>query len=453
MKTFFQILILLLTFSQLPALAEKKRIALVIGNSTYHNSPLTNPVNDARAMEQVLKEVGFSVTRVENANMKEMEQAVIDFGSSLNKDTIGLFYFSGHGTQHNGENFLLSTDDHRLVSESLLEYTAIRANYVLKMMQDSESDLNILILDACRNPPKFASTTKSFSREKGLANMNATKGILIAYATAPGEVAYDGKGKNSPYTASLVKRIREPLPIEQVLKNVGRDVQADTEEKQTPWVSTSFNGDFYFTLPTEIVAPPTVQQPVQQPQIMVQNPPPAQQTTAVPPVTQTTAPPPVENTAWLAGLLAWAEEFNLTPEQLPRDPKALQKLTRLNLGYEKKGQRKITHLPVEIGELRALQQIELYDNSLESIPKEIGQLQQLQKLDLSGNRLTNLPAEIGALHKLQKLNLYDNDLKKLPVEITHLDKLQEIDISINPNIEISNEQTAFFQRIKTIVKK
>ena len=135
---------------------------------------------------------------------------------------------------------------------------------------------------------------------------------------------------------------------------------------------------------------------------------------------------------------------------MPRESKALQQLTHLNLGHENSKQPKITRLPAEIGQLRALKQIDLYDNGLTTLPKEIGQLQQLQQLDLGGNRLTSLPAEIGALQQLQKLKLDDNQLQKLPVEITRLNNLQELNLSINPRLQTSNEQEIFIQKIKSI---
>ena len=440
------ILALTLILSQIPAYAqsplERQRIALVIGNSAYHNSPLTNPVNDARAMEQALKDVGFTVIRVENADTNEMYQAVKEFGLRLNENTVALFYFSGHGTQYEGENYLLSTDDDKLINEDQLKYVAVKANYILSVMEGSRSDMNIFLLDACRNPPKFAAKTKSFDREKGLANMNSSGDTLISYATAPGKVAYDGDGKNSPYTASLIKRIREPKTIVNVLQDVTKDVFQSTGAKQRPWYNASLTRDFYFTLPTPetTTLPPAPQITTPQPQIAAQVPPPAQQTTI----------PPAENPAWLAGLLAWADEFKLTPQQLPRESKALQQLTHLNLGHENSKQPKITRLPAEIGQLRALKQIDLYDNGLTTLPKEIGQLQQLQQLDLGGNRLTSLPAEIGALQQLQQLKLDDNQLQKLPVEIIRLNNLQELNLSINPRLQTSNEQEIFIQKIKSI---
>lgn len=432
------ILALTLILSQIPAYAqsplERQRIALVIGNSAYHNSPLTNPVNDARAMEQALKDVGFTVIRVENADTNEMYQAVKEFGLRLNENTVALFYFSGHGTQYEGENYLLSTDDDKLINEDQLEYAAVKANYILSVMEGSRSDMNIFLLDACRNPPKFAAKTKSLDWKKGLVGMGSSGDTFISYATAPGKVAYDGDGKNSPYTASLIKRIREPKPIVIMIQDVTNDVVQSTGAKQRPWYNASLTKNFYFTLP------PAPQITTPQPQIAAQVPPPAQQTTI----------PPAENPAWLAGLLAWADEFKLTPQQLPRESKALQQLTHLNLGHENSEQPKITRLPAEIGQLRALKQIDLYDNGLTTLPKEIGQLQQLQQLDLGGNRLTSLPAEIGALQQLQKLKLDDNQLQKLPVEIIRLNNLQELNLSINPRLQTSNEQEIFIQKIKSI---
>lgn len=196
------ILALTLILSQIPAYAqspsEKQRIALVIGNSAYHNSPLANPVNDARAMEQALKDVGFTVIRVENADTNEMYQAVKEFGLRLNENTVALFYFSGHGTQYEGENYLLSTDDDKLINEDQLEYAAVKANYILSVMEGSRSDMNIFLLDACCNPPKFAAKTKSFDREKGLANMNSSGDTLIPMPPHQAKLPTTGMVKTAP---------------------------------------------------------------------------------------------------------------------------------------------------------------------------------------------------------------------------------------------------------------
>ena len=236
------------------ALAEQQRLALVIGNAAYAEKALKNPLNDARAMKKALEEAGFTVTLLENADRQGMESAINTFGARLNADDIGLFYFSGHGMQQDGDNYLLPLDiSAQELQAKQLPYKAVNAGYVLNAMRrDGKDDtgLNIFILDACRDAPSAGS--KSMSR--GLAPMNArapgsSVGTLIAYAAAPGETAQDGSGNNSPYTASLIKQMKQPLPIEYVLKKVLGDVKKETGKQQEPWYSSSIEGDFYFTQP------------------------------------------------------------------------------------------------------------------------------------------------------------------------------------------------------------
>ena len=233
------------------AWAEPARVALVIGNAAYSRAALANPVNDARAMTAALEAAGFRVTTLENASQKAMKQAVQAFAASLDGDTVALFYYSGHGVQHNGANYLIPVDTlENVQNEAQLEYEALDSGYILNAMENSGSRLNLFILDACRNSP-FASATRG--GQHGLAYMNGSRGTLIAYATAPGTVAYDGQGAaNSPYTASLVKWMRQPLPIEQVLKNVLNEVRAATDGKQNPWYAASISSDFYFIAPSGV---------------------------------------------------------------------------------------------------------------------------------------------------------------------------------------------------------
>ena len=118
---------------------------------------------------------------------------------------------------------------------------------VLGSMENAEADLNIVVLDACRDNP-FPSNTRGMSR--GLAQTSAPRGTFVAYATAPGDVAEDGTGRNSPYTTALAEAIRTPgLKLEDVFKQVRREVALQTDGRQTPWENSSIFGDFYFTPP------------------------------------------------------------------------------------------------------------------------------------------------------------------------------------------------------------
>ena len=224
--------------------AEDSRYALVIGNSGYrYMGHLNNPTNDARDMAAALDGLGFKVTRLINASNREMERAVWRFGQQIENGGVGLFYYAGHGVQVNGRNYLLPVDA-RVESESDIRFESLDVGRVLGKMADAGNRLNIVILDACRDNP-FARSFRSV--ESGLARMNAPKGAIIAYATAPGMKAADGDGRNGVFTRYLLRHIRTPgIQVEEVLKRVRMDVMAETNEGQVPWESSSLTGYFYF---------------------------------------------------------------------------------------------------------------------------------------------------------------------------------------------------------------
>jgi len=226
-----------------PTGSSERRTALVIGNSNYASSPLKNPANDARDMAKTLEELGFDVIHRENAGKKAIREGIRDFEKKLRGGGVGLFYFAGHGMQVGGKNYLIPTDA-QIETEADVEDAAVEANWILGKMEDAGNEINIVILDACRNNP----VARSFrSASAGLAEMKAPKGAVIAYATSPGEVAADGYGKNGTYTKYLLKYLREPgLEIGQFFKKVGKDVADETGEKQMPWMDSKFYGDFYF---------------------------------------------------------------------------------------------------------------------------------------------------------------------------------------------------------------
>lgn len=228
------------------ATGEESRLALVIGNSNYKDSPLANPVNDAHAIAKTLQGLGFKVILRTNATQSQMRQAVREFGDHLHTHRgVGLFYFAGHGMQINNRNFLIpvGTDIRR---EYEVEDQSVDAGSVLSMMQSARARVNIVILDACRNNP-FA---RSFRNSTvGLAPMQAPAGTLLAYATAPGEVASDGTGENGLYTRHLLRIMHIPgLKIEDVFKNVRASVRQESGGRQTPWENTSLEGEFYFNI-------------------------------------------------------------------------------------------------------------------------------------------------------------------------------------------------------------
>lgn len=235
-----------------PNPAKAQRIALVIGNGDYKNAPLSNPVNDARAIVQALKESGFTVIVRENASQQALLSALREFGDKLRGGGVGLFYYAGHGMQIKGRNYLIPVGA-AIEREDEVAYAAVDAQAVLDKMEAAGNGTNIMILDACRNNP----FTRSFrSGNAGLATMDAPVGTLVAFSTSPGAVASDGAGQNGLYTQHLLTAMRQSgYKLEEVFKQVRTHVRRDSQGKQVPWEATSLEGDFYFTGGTALPTP------------------------------------------------------------------------------------------------------------------------------------------------------------------------------------------------------
>ena len=246
MRNRLAVLAVALAFVLAPsALTAEERIALIIGNANYASSPLKNPRNDAELMAGTLKAVGFKVTTLIDADQKAMKRAMIAFGRKLRVvgNSVGLFYYAGHGVQVEGENFLIPIGAD-IADETEVGVEGVSVNDFLRTMERAASRINIAIFDACRNNP-YARSFRSGTR--GLARVDAPTGTIIGYATAPGQVALDGKTGNSPYTAALAAAIATPgLTVEEVFKSARRKVLSQTRRKQTPWESSSLTGDFFF---------------------------------------------------------------------------------------------------------------------------------------------------------------------------------------------------------------
>jgi WD40 repeat protein len=229
---------------------DKKRLALVIGNSNYDGEAfLTNPVNDAEDLAKVLRKLGFEVVHQQNLNLEQMEKTIQQFGRQLrSRQGVGLFYFSGHGVQHNGENYLIPIGaKDSLNTAGQLRYQAVATGYVLETMKGAGNQTNLMILDACRNSPFKKSWYKGEMIAPGLTSMQTAPGALIAYAASPGGVALNGKGRNSPYVKHLIQWIQQPkLSINQVLRQVRQAVRRETDGLQSPGYYDELNEVFYF---------------------------------------------------------------------------------------------------------------------------------------------------------------------------------------------------------------
>jgi len=224
-----------------------KRVALVVGNNNYKVRPLKNSRNDADDMSRSLRTSGFEVIDLRDATLPQMRTAVRQFGDKLLTYDVGLVYYSGHGVENKGRNYFIPVNADILREDEIADQ-GLDVSLILEKMNTAQKSVNILIVDACRDDP-FGRTFRSTS--KGLAQMDAPRGTIIAYATSPGKVASDGdpRERNSPYTKHLLRAMQAPnKPIEQVFKDVRRAVQDETKNQQTPWENTSLSGDFYFSV-------------------------------------------------------------------------------------------------------------------------------------------------------------------------------------------------------------
>lgn len=231
--------------------AEEQRFALVIGNSDYKQSPLKNPINDARDMQKMLERFDFVVTRLENANQFEMERAISDFRNDLDDDGVALFYFAGHGLQAQRENYLIPLRA-KIKSEVDLRWGAIPVAQVIDMMESRGSGLNLVILDACRNEP-YPSGYRS--QQRGFARAGRTReGTYIMYATDPGTLAADGEGRNGVFTGALLEGLEtDPSrSIERLFKDTSKLVNRYTNGAQTPWHEGVLLREFSFLTPEQM---------------------------------------------------------------------------------------------------------------------------------------------------------------------------------------------------------
>lgn len=236
-----------------PAIATAEaRIALIVGNGAYRNvSTLDNAAQDARLISAALVANGFKVTLVLDADQASMMQSIGKFGRALREagpEATGLFYYAGHGVQSFGKNYLVPVDA-ELHDAADLGLVAVPADTVLLQMNSARNRTNIMILDACRNNPFEAILDLT---DNGLAEMKAPTGTFLAYSTAPGAVALDGIGANSPFTSALATLIPTPgLAIEELFREVRVKVLEATGGLQTPWDASSLTQAFYFAAPPD----------------------------------------------------------------------------------------------------------------------------------------------------------------------------------------------------------
>ncbi|GAA4418914.1 hypothetical protein GCM10023187_52800 [Nibrella viscosa] len=237
------------TPSMASATTTQKRLALVIGNARYtHAGTLANPVNDAEAIRQVLKESGFEVLFYTNLDKKGMVAAIQEFGQKLKDYNVGLCYYAGHGTFLNGTNYFLPVDANPRSADEV-EFEGLPTTRLIRKMEETNRQTNILLFDACRNNPFERSWGRTLGETGGFALLPPPKGTLIAYAASEGEQAADaGRNQtNSPFAAAFVKYVRQGgLSLSQILLRVRREVEEVTKERQTTQEVNMLRDDFYF---------------------------------------------------------------------------------------------------------------------------------------------------------------------------------------------------------------
>jgi uncharacterized caspase-like protein len=241
-------------------MAQKQpKFALVIGNANYEEERLENPVNDATDMAEALREIGFEVTLLQNQDLRSMENAIAVFSQQLRKGGVGVFYYAGHGVQVQGENYLIPLKA-QLQNEKDTRYEAVALGKVLNAMEEARNQVNIVIIDACRNNPFYRRWRSSGrgSNVRGLAALSPPSGIIVAYATREGNTAEDGVGqRNSPFTSALLENIKKPnIDVQLMFRRVSTSVKQKTNAAQQPWTEGNLEGDEFYLNPQSVTVSP-----------------------------------------------------------------------------------------------------------------------------------------------------------------------------------------------------
>src|SRR3984893_11320891 len=252
--------VILLALSTAAALAER-RVSLVIGNSQYKNPTLVlfNPRNDAEDVAAALRTLGFERIVPVDAGRRDLDLAMIQFARLATAADAALFFYAGHALQYQGRNYLMPIDA-ELEDEISLRYQMMLMDDV-RVALERRGGVKIMILDACRNNPvvdrlkrKRVGVTRNVDIVRGLARVDKTEGIVVAYATAADEVAADGTGRNSPFTTALLKRLQEPgLEIGKMFRHIAADVNEQTHGRQRPEIYVSLIDEYYLNQKDRVV--------------------------------------------------------------------------------------------------------------------------------------------------------------------------------------------------------
>ncbi len=247
----------------------QSRVALVIGNGSYEEAPLRNPVNDANDIAAALKRLGFELIdnrALLDLNKREMNDAIDKFRERLRQGGVGTFYYAGHGVAIEGVNYLIPINADLDAKEDV-EYEAIPLRKVINNMEATETQFNFIIVDACRDNPiyrQWSADRRSGRRPQGFAKEkeNLARGTLIFYATRYGRTARDGKGRNSTFTAHLLEHIEtRNLRVVDLMSKVADGVEKETDFEQVPWQEGSIRGGPFFLSRIEDYPTPPSPQP------------------------------------------------------------------------------------------------------------------------------------------------------------------------------------------------
>ena len=268
MKKLFITLFFLMAF----AVFGQEKYALIIGNANYRNfGTLRNPINDATDMKDMLEKLEFNVDIVLDGSLGQMENAAMRLRNNLSlagNDSIGFFYYAGHGLETGGVNYLIPADAN-IPDRLFLRERAFSVQIMLDLLNDSRNSLNIVVLDACRDFP--ASWSRSMSR--GLAIIsNPPANHIIMYSTGAGQIANDGTGRNGFFTNHFLNNLGQPMEINEIFRRTMSDVARASNNEQRPALYTDFGETVYFTLPPEPEPPPEPEVKVVEQIVYIQQP-------------------------------------------------------------------------------------------------------------------------------------------------------------------------------------
>src|SRR5215471_777897 len=230
---------------------EPRRVALVIGNAAYrYSARLENPRNDAADMAIVLRRKGFHVVQGFDLDKAAFDAKIGEFSEALRGAQVGLLFYAGHGVQVSGQNYLVPIDA-KLTTAATLDMEMVRLERVHRTME-REARTSILFFDACRDNPLARTLARSMGSQspevgQGLAAIESGAGTLISFSTQPGNVALDGKGRNSPYSGALIRQLSTSNEdLNWILIAVRNDVMRQTDHRQVPWEHSAITRRFYF---------------------------------------------------------------------------------------------------------------------------------------------------------------------------------------------------------------